>query len=134
MNQTQTKLNATSQDVIVNRYAEAWRNKQAAEAELEAVKADMQGILGKAESLEYTYADGSTVDFKLVEGFRTNPIGFAEAKALTGFGEANMAKIAGAVDSKKVEAMVKLGKLAADVAEKLLPKAKYLQIRGTFRK
>jgi molybdopterin-guanine dinucleotide biosynthesis protein len=129
----QTKLNTTSQDVIISRYAEAWRNKQAAEAEIEAVKAEMQAILSKT-NLEYTYADGATVDFKLVEGFRTAPVGFAEAKALTGFGEANMAKIAGAVDAKKVEAMVKLGKIAADVAEKLLPKASYLQIRATFRK
>lgn len=133
MNETQTKLNVNYCDMIINRYAEAWRAKQAADAELEAVKADMQGLLG-SQALEYTYADGAIVDFKLVEGSRTNPVSYDEAKTITGFGEANMAKIAGSVDAKKVDAMVKLGKLGADIAAKLLPKTGYLQIRGTFRK
>lgn len=131
MQGTLNKLDNTS--AVVTAYAEAWRNKQAADKALKDSQEAMQDALG-AGVLSYTYADGATVDFKLVEGHRVEPVTYGEAKQLTGFGEANMAKIAGKVDADAVKALAKLGKIGADLVAKLIPTKEYKQIRGTFRK
>lgn len=130
----QTQLNkASNSSVVIDAYAEAWRNKQVADKVLKENAEAMQKIL-ESGPVAYTYADGAVADFKLVEGHRVEPVGYAEAKQLTGFGEANMAKIAGKVDADACRAMAKLGKIGAEILAKLIPTKPYLQIRGTFRK
>ena len=128
-----TKLNSKAVSTVVDAFAEAWRNLQMAENAMKEVKDAFRDVLASGP-VEYTYADGATVDFKLVEGHRVNPVDFATAKEITGFGDALMARIAGSVDPKKVRAMVEIGKIPAEKEDILLPEASYLQIRGTFRK
>lgn len=126
-------LNKTQSTAVIDAYAEAWRNKQVADKVLKDQAENMQKIL-EGGPVAYTYADGAVVDFKLVSGERVDPVTYAEAKELTGFGEANMAKIAGKVDADAVKALAKLGKIGADLLAKLIPTKGYKQIRPTFRK
>lgn len=122
-----------SENEIVTRYAEAYRNMKQAEDEVKELKESMQSIL-KNRDVPYTYVDDVTMVFKLVTGNRANPVGYEEAQTITGFGEANMKKIAGKVDKEKVEAFYALGKVTAEQLKKLLPVAEYLQIRATVQK
>lgn len=131
--QSQTLNKTNKASAIVESFAEAWRNKQVAEKTIKDSNEAMQAIL-EGGSMEYTFADGATVVFTLTPGERVNPVTFAEAKEITGFGEANMAKISGKVDADAVKAMAKLGKLGADLVARLLPTKPYLQIRGVFKK
>ena len=126
-----TQLNESS--ILVTAFAEAWRNLQQAEKAMKDVKDAFRDVL-VCSPVEYTFADGATVDFKLIEGHRTNPVGYDEAKEVTGFGEARMRQIAGNVDPVKVKALANLGLLTEEQMASILPVASYLQIRGTFRK
>lgn len=116
---------------IVEAYANAYRVLKNAESALADLRPDMESALANGPQT-FDYGDGSNVTFTLVEGNRVNPVSYVEAQAITLFGHARMAKLAGPVDRRAVEAYGKLGELRPEQVSALLPTAPYLQIRGKF--
>jgi hypothetical protein len=130
-----TKLNSKPNISAVAAYAEAWRNKQVIEKQLDEAKEAMQAYLeANSRKATYTYADGSTVEFKLILGHRTDPVTFEDAQKLTGFSTSKMLQLVGKIDAKKTQALMQLGKINVKLGNKLLPTSEFWQVRGLFQK